>query len=97
MTPESTRIELDRERGERRDEEYLPRQRPELTAWPVVKRRTQEETEADFIRRSVACCYCGRREVPEDNECGGCGAKRVGKRLQVMEQDKLEREMRENE
>lgn len=29
--------------------------------------------------RTVVCCYCGKREVPEDNECGGCGVQRERK------------------
>lgn len=45
---------------------------------------TAQEIEAERVRvrklkGTVVCCYCGFREVPEDNECGRCGALRERK------------------
>ena len=75
---ESARIGKELERQAARDLEHLPRQ-PELSITPVTTRRTQAEIEADFVRRSVVCCYCGLREVAVDNECSRCGVKRERK------------------
>lgn len=51
-----------------------------LRQWPMTpRRRTREEIEGDYRNRTVVCCYCGHREVPEDNECGNCGVLRTSK------------------
>lgn len=65
-----------------------------LQCWTLVVRRTQAEIDADFIRRSVVCGNCGLREVAEDNECSGCGEKRISKRIMTIEHERAEAEIK---
>ena len=73
----SDKIIREQEKQAQRDLEYLPLDRREFMQTPMRQRRTVEEIERDFLARSVACVNCGKREVPQDDECGFCGVKRT--------------------
>lgn len=66
---ESERIGNELDRQANRDRQELPA----VGSWPVSQRRTAAEINAEWVRRTVVCDYCGLREVPEDNECSRCG------------------------